>query len=246
MKLKTFLSIILSGTLLFSFVACSKNTDPSGNKYITDGTATDAPAPTEEALSENIVSTMEPSEFKYAGTNIYSEQGEDPKSGETIAVMETSMGEIKIKFFPQYAPLAVENFLVHAEKGYFDNNIFHRVSKGFMAQGGDVENRNGTGGKSIWNKPFKDEFNANVKNKKNALAMANSGKNTNGSQFFINFKDNSSLNNVHTVFGEVIEGFETLDKINNTPVSDATNSLGEKASPNPEIVIKKVTIETWK
>ena len=100
------------------------------------------------------------------------------------AVIETSMGNITVALFPQEAPKAVENFLTHAREGYYDGLTFHRVINDFMIQGGDP-NGNGTGGESIWGQPFEDEFSDGLHHFPGALSMANSGVNTNGSQFFI-------------------------------------------------------------
>lgn len=112
-------------------------------------------------------------------------QLEMPKSGEQIAVMHTNMGDIKMRFFPEAAPKAVENFVTHSKNGYYDGLTFHRVIKGFMIQGGDP-NGNGTGGESVFGSMFEDEFSDKILNIRGSVAMANSGKNTNGSQFFIN------------------------------------------------------------
>lgn len=112
-------------------------------------------------------------------------QMELPQKGEEIAVLTTSMGTIRIRLFPDAAPKAVENFKGLIQKGYYDNLTFHRVIQNFMVQTGDP-NGDGTGGESIWGKKFADEFNGNLLNFRGALAMANSGKDTNGSQFFIN------------------------------------------------------------
>lgn len=101
-----------------------------------------------------------------------------------IAVIKTDKGDIKVRLFPEEAPKAVENFVTHAENGYYDGLIFHRVIKDFMIQGGDPKGT-GTGGESIWGKPFADEFSSELHNFRGALSMANAGPNTNGSQFFI-------------------------------------------------------------
>lgn len=108
-----------------------------------------------------------------------------PEDGDTVAVMHTSFGDIAIRFFPEQAPKAVENFLTHAKDGYYDGVTFHRVIRDFMIQGGDPEGT-GQGGKSIWENTFEDEFSEELHNFRSALSMANVGKkNTNGSQFFI-------------------------------------------------------------
>lgn len=115
----------------------------------------------------------------------FGKQLESPANGEEIAVMHTSMGDIYIRFFPEEAPKAVENFKTHAQNGYYDGLIFHRVINDFMIQGGDPTGT-GTGGDSIWGYEFEDEFDASLGNLYGSLAMANAGENTNGSQFFIN------------------------------------------------------------
>ncbi len=112
-------------------------------------------------------------------------QLDKPAVGDTIAIMHTSMGDISIRFFPEAAPKAVENFTTHAKNGYYNGLSFHRVIEDFMIQGGDPKG-NGTGGESIWGVDFEDEFDQKLLNLRGSLAMANSGVNTNGSQFFIN------------------------------------------------------------
>ena len=111
-------------------------------------------------------------------------QFEEPQSGDIIATMTTSMGVIKLHLFPKEAPKAVENFVTHANEGYYNHLTFHRVISDFMIQGGDPKG-NGTGGESIWHEPFEDEFSDRLYHFNGALSMANSGKDTNGSQFFI-------------------------------------------------------------
>ena len=142
----------------------------------------------------------------------------DSKKETTVVVLETNQGNIEIKLFPKIAPLAVENFVTHATNGYYNGLIFHRVIKDFMIQGGDPTGT-GTGGKSIWNKNFPDEFAANVVfDRPFLLAMANRGPKTNGSQFFITTKATPWLNGKHTIFGEVIVGQDIVRKIENTKV----------------------------
>lgn len=113
-------------------------------------------------------------------------QLEMPKVGEEIAIITTNYGDIYIRFFPEAAPKAVENFKGLIKSGKYDNTIFHRVVNDFMIQGGDYENSNGTGGDSIWGGSFKDEFDSKLFNIRGSLSMANAGVDTNGSQFFIN------------------------------------------------------------
>lgn len=100
------------------------------------------------------------------------------------AVIKTNMGDMEFELYADKAPKAVENFVTHAKNGYYDGLIFHRVINNFMIQGGDPTGT-GCGGESIWGKPFEDEFSLDARNYYGALSMANSGANTNGSQFFI-------------------------------------------------------------
>ncbi len=115
----------------------------------------------------------------------YGFQTAAPAAGDTVAIMRTSMGDICIRFFPEAAPKAVENFTTHAKNGYYDGLTFHRVMEDFMIQGGDPKG-DGTGGESCWGDDFEDEFDKKLLNIRGSLAMANSGVATNGSQFFIN------------------------------------------------------------
>ena len=111
-------------------------------------------------------------------------QFEKPAKDAEVIVMKTSMGTIKLRLFPEKAPKTVENFVTHAKEGYYDGLTFHRVINGFMIHGGDTLG-NGTGGESIWGRPFEDEFDVELRNFRGALSMANAGPCTNGSQFFI-------------------------------------------------------------
>jgi peptidylprolyl isomerase len=137
---------------------------------------------------------------------------------ETIVVLETTQGKIEVKLKNDIAPKACENFIKLVEKGYYNGLIFHRVIKGFMIQGGDPTGT-GMGGTSIWEKYFEDEVTPAAKfDAAGILAMANSGPNTNGSQFFITCAKTPWLNMRHTIFGEVLSGLDVLQKIENTPV----------------------------
>lgn len=166
-----------------------------------------------------------------------------PTKGDIIATMHTTLGDIKIKLFPKFAPKAVENFVTHSKNGYYDGLIFHRVIKDFMIQGGDPTGT-GMGGESIFGSSFEDEFDPALHNLRGALSMANAGPSTNGSQFFIvqakevpaqmlsqmegmsengfpeeSVEDYKNLGGTpwldfrHTVFGQVFEGMETVDSI---------------------------------
>ena len=117
---------------------------------------------------------------------LYDLQFTMPEKGEEIAVIQTSMGDIKVRFFPEEAPLAVENFKTLAKNGFYDGLIFHRVYDEFMIQGGDPTGT-GTGFASAFDdQPFGDEFVPYLHNYRGSLSMANSGADSNGCQFFIN------------------------------------------------------------
>ncbi|MDN3509115.1 MAG: peptidylprolyl isomerase [Candidatus Neptunochlamydia sp.] len=130
----------------------------------------------------------------------------------TTIVMETTQGIIELELKPEIAPKACENMIKFAKKGYYDGIIFHRIIKGFMIQGGDPTGT-GTGGESIWGKPFEDECTPSVTfSKPGILAMANAGPRTNGSQFFITMVETPWLNGHHTIFGEVSKGYDVVEK----------------------------------
>jgi peptidylprolyl isomerase len=147
---------------------------------------------------------------------------------DVVAVFETNRGAIELKLYPDIAPKTVENFTTHIKNGYYNGLIFHRVIKGFMIQGGDPTG-SGMGGKSIWNKPFADEFSPKVVfDKPYLLAMANAGPNTNGSQFFITTGPAFWLNGRHTIFGEVIKGKDIVGLIENTKTATMDKPIQEQ------------------
>jgi peptidyl-prolyl cis-trans isomerase A (cyclophilin A) len=157
---------------------------------------------------------------------------------ETFALFDTTEGKFKIKLFADKAPKTVENFVALAEgaktgKRFYDGLIFHRVIPNFMIQGGCPQGT-GTGGPGY---KFADEFHPSLKHsKKGILSMANSGPNTNGSQFFITVAETSWLDNKHTVFGEVVEGYDVVEKISKVP-----KNSGDR--PTKDVKINSVTIE---
>lgn len=188
----------------------------------------------------------------------FKEQAEN----QPMAVIKTNHGDMKVMLFPEAAPKAVENFTTHAKNGYYDGIIFHRVIKDFMIQGGDPQGM-GFGGESIWGEPFADEFSLEALNFKGALSMANSGPNTNGSQFFIvqagsvddrligqmedagypaesikKYKEVGGtpwLDFRHTVFGQVVEGMDVVDEI-------AAVKVGRNDKPLEDVVILGIDI----
>ena len=133
------------------------------------------------------------------------------------AVIDTTKGEIFIKLYVNECPKTTKNFITLGKRGYYDGLIFHRVIKNFMIQTGDPKG-NGTGGESIYGKPFKDEFNENLKHEAFMVSMANAGPDTNGSQFFITTVPCHWLDNKHTVFGKVYDGSDVVKVIEDTKV----------------------------
>ncbi|MDR1461358.1 MAG: peptidylprolyl isomerase [Campylobacteraceae bacterium] len=153
-------------------------------------------------------------------------------SEENIVILETNSGNITLKLYPKVAPKACENFISLAKNGYYDGVIFHRIIKNFMIQGGDPTG-SGLGGTSMWNKPFEDEVSPyTLFEKEGLLAMANSGKNTNKSQFFITTVLTPWLNGRHTIFGEVIDGMNVVKKIENSATDTNNKPI------NPQTIIK--------
>jgi cyclophilin family peptidyl-prolyl cis-trans isomerase len=133
----------------------------------------------------------------------------DP-SGSYEAVFKTELGDIRVRLFADQAPVTVNNFVFLARQGYYENTTFHRVLPGFMAQGGDPTGT-GAGGPGY---TFEDEINPDLQfDRPGLLAMANRGPDTNGGQFFITYAPTPHLNGLHTIFGEVVEGTEVLNRL---------------------------------
>ncbi|WP_144513958.1 peptidylprolyl isomerase [Bacillus sp. FJAT-22090] len=198
---------------------------------------------------------------KQGEKTMYPQLSSEVASNEALVVMHTSMGDVKIKLFPEYAPKTVENFLTHAENGYYDGVIFHRIIEDFMIQGGDPTGT-GMGGESIYGEEFEDEFSMNLFNLRGALSMANAGPNTNGSQFFIvqtsqlrataeklkaggwpeeiadayaKLGGTPDLDHKHTVFGQVIEGMDVVDQM-------AAVETGAQDKPVKDITIDSIEV----
>lgn len=176
-------------------------------------------------------------------------------------------GTITVELDGDAAPITVQNFMDLANDGFYDGLTFHRIIAGFMMQGGDP-NGNGTGGQSIWGEPFEDEFSKELHNFRGALSMANSGENTNGSQFFIvqaNTTDPSLISQMkdlpdvfgdevaakyeeiggtpwldyhHTVFGQVIKGMDVVDAI--AGVETDANDM-----PVDDVIIENIEFKTF-
>ncbi|MEK7192052.1 MAG: peptidylprolyl isomerase [Patescibacteria group bacterium] len=171
-----------------------------------------------------------------AGLGFYLIMPKDKQINQQYAVIETNYGSFKFKFYADDAPKTVNNFTTLAQKGYYDGLTFHRIISGFMIQGGDPSG-NGTGGPGY---KFEDELNPAAQSyrdgyKKGVVAMANSGPDTNGSQFFVMLADYPLPNN-YTIFGKVIEGQEVVDKI-------GLVKTGANDRPLEPVIMKKVAIE---
>lgn len=141
--------------------------------------------------------------------------------------LKTSHGKVKIEVFCEEVPVAAKNFLALCASGAYDNTVFHRNIKGFIVQGGDPTGT-GKGGKSIYGQNFADEFHASLKHdKRGIVSMANSGPNTNSSQFFITYAKHKHLDGQYTIIGKVIDGFESLDVMEREPVDTKDKPLNE-------------------
>ena len=255
--MKKFLYCALASSLLLA--ACSSKTDTTASSSEASSTSTETTASNNYAKDLAYAINNPNANFPQLSTDI--------ADNEAAVKIKTSAGDITIKLFPEEAPLAVENFLTHAKEGYYNGIIFHRVINGFMIQGGDPDGK-GTGGQSIWagkddsidaGNGFKNEISAFLYNIRGALAMANAGADTNGSQFFINqnpadasgqlssgktpgkiieaYKNggNPSLDGGYTVFGQVIEGMDVVDKI-------ASSETDASDKPTSDITINSIEI----
>ena len=147
------------------------------------------------------------------------------------AILHTTEGDVTLELYPDDAPKTVENFSSLARKGFYDGVVFHRVIPDFMIQGGDPRG-DGTGGPGY---EFEDEINEH-RVERGALAMANAGPNTNGSQFFIVTTEKAPwLDGKHTVFGRVTDGMDVVDEISKVPT-------GPNDKPRSEVTIERVEL----
>lgn len=263
-------------TLFLSFVMISAALTGCGGNSDKDSQTTTTEETTEQTTQDN-------NNNQSSDLPLELPQLEEIKKGESIAVIHTNQGDIKVRFFPEYAPKAVENFLTHAKDGYYNGVIFHRVIKDFMIQGGDPEGT-GRGGESIWGEPFENEETSNLRSFRGALCMANAGADTNGSQFYIvqnkeldsslktqfeelltqqeEYVDEAQTTKVkdiyptevineyiknggtphldqgYTIFGQVYEGLDIVDKI-------ADVETDENDKPKEDIIIETIEVGTY-
>jgi len=159
----------------------------------------------------------------------------DPKKKYT-ATLSTDKGDIVLELFADKTPRTVNNFVFLAREGFYDGTIFHRVISDFMVQGGDPTGT-GTGGPGY---RFADEFHSSLKHDKPGIfSMANAGPGTNGSQFFITVAPTPWLNKHHTIFGEVIEGYNVVEKISLLETNPGNNR------PLKPVILDNLVIEEW-
>lgn len=278
-KIKYLLIISLLGAMLILLTACSpkeaknnndddtlaylssRNNDNQGNKEEENmgGTTTNATTFLKRVKSVSSEQALENAKKQMA----------EPNEGDTIAIFHVKdFGDIKVKLFEEECPMACENFITHANDGYYNGVIFHRVMENFMIQGGDPEGT-GFGGESIWGNGFEEELNETILPYRGSLCMASAGTGSSslGSQFFItqapynemmtNYMKQYGISNLeeaykeyggdladlvgygqYTTFGQVIEGLEVVDKI-------AKVDTNSKDKPLENVVIESIEITKY-
>ena len=256
---------VLLIVMLFMLTGCGNQEENNNEKVdkVSTTSKTEDNIIENDNKTEDEEVTLENYDFKTAAEK----QMAKPEAGETIAIMYVKgYGEIHMKFFEDIAPKAVENFIIHAKNGYYDGLTFHRVINEFMIQGGDPLG-NGTGGESIWGEGFGTELDPSLVPYKGSLCMAMSSlPNSIGSQFFItqaNYSEDmksmleyyewpaqlleqyekyggylSTLYLQYTVFGQVYEGLDVIDKI-------AAVSTDSNDKPLEDVIIEKIEITTY-
>ena len=264
--MKKSISIFIVLIMLFALTGCKNQeneltkTTSNENKIQTEQNETNN--------TENSESEIEKMDYKLSAEK----QMSLPNEGDTVAIIKVkNFGEIKVKFFEDVAPKAVENFVTHAKEGYYDGVTFHRVIEEFMIQGGDPKGT-GRGGESIWGRGFAEELSYELVPYRGSLCMASAGTGTSslGSQFFItqaNYDESManylkqygypedlleqykqyggylSLYLQYTVFGQVYEGMEVVDNI--AKVKTHTTSNGQADKPVEDVIIEKIEVTTY-
>lgn len=219
--MKKILALLMVVIFVFAFTACDTN-ETKNNDITQNGEETDSNG----APDENTV-----------GTGDIIEGGDHP----VVTITMENGGVMKLELYPEVAPITVENFKKLIKEGFYDGLTFHRIIRGFMVQGGDPQG-NGMGGSD---KNIKGEFSSNgVKNnlshKRGVISMARSNdKNSASSQFFICLGDSDHLDGDYAAFGMLTEGFDVLDKLTDTPVTDNNGTVESGKQP----VIKSITID---
>lgn len=276
----------LSLGILIAFTGCGANNQPAEqSSEQTDLSSEQTSEQTDLSEEEaKLISKLLQQGSEQTESDTDYPQLDQPQAGEIVALISTNMGDIRVRFFPKYAPKAVENFATHAIKGYYDGVTFHRVINEFMIQGGDPEGT-GMGGESIWGEPFEVEAVPNLKHIRGALCMAKTSEPISiGSQFYIvqntklddqlldeineildnmeneipnapgiKFKDlfpaplmeeyiknggYPSLDNNYTVFGQVYDGMDVVDKI-------AAVETDASDKPVNDVIINKIEVSEY-
>ena len=260
-KMILLFSIILLAVLLVVLTGCgNKEEKVTETKTNTTVNNTNSVSNNNETSKERVVDTID---YKEAAEK----QMSMPEEGETIAILHIKdYGDVKVKFFEDVAPKAVENFITHAKEGYYNGLTFHRIINEFMIQGGDPEGT-GMGGESIWGEGFGTELDYNLVPYRGSLCMAMSSlPNSIGSQFFItqahynesmedylkqsgypegliqeygDYGGYLSLYLQYTVFGQVFEGIEVVDKV-------AAVKTNNNDKPLEDVVIESIEVTTYK
>ncbi|EDW09035.1 RING-type E3 ubiquitin-protein ligase PPIL2 [Drosophila mojavensis] len=151
--------------------------------------------------------------------------------------LNTNFGPLNLELYCDQTPRACDNFIKHCADGYYNNVLFHRSIRNFIIQCGDPTGT-GAGGKSIWGKMFEDEFKPNLSHTgRGILSMANSGPNTNGSQFFITYRSCKQLDGKHTIFGKLVGGLETLQKMENIEVDNKDRPIEDIIIENAQVFV---------
>lgn len=259
--IRTYLPAVISLFLVAALLGCADRTD-----LVEDSQASqeDSTFSQEDAAEPNIAPPLPEQPVGLL-------QFQPLQPGDTIAVITTSMGEITLKLFPEVAPMAVENFTGLAKQGYYNGKIFHRVVPDTLAQGGSPKG-DGLGGESIFKDsegkslPFPDEFSTDLWHFRGAVSMANSGPDTNLSQFFLvkgysmtdalladmtaaqlplqvieQYQEAGGMPHLdwgHTVFGQIVEGMDVLEEMLQAEIDSTTGQ------PLETITILMVSIET--
>lgn len=253
-KIVSFLTVML--VLLFVLTGC-------GDEKVVDNTSNKTAPKTSNTVQN---SSKEDSKVSVDYADAATKQMAMPETGETVAIFHIkNYGDVKVKFFEEEAPKAVENFITHAKEGYYNGVIFHRVINEFMIQGGDPEGT-GMGGESIWGTDFEEELSSELVPYRGSLCMASRGLQNSpslGSQFFITQRNYSeqmvaylqsygysaelieqykkyggdilSLYQQYTVFGQVYEGMEIVDRI-------AAAQTDANDRPEEDVVIESIDV----
>lgn len=259
-KIVSFMAIML--VLLFALTGCGENKEPEK----VENTASNK---VENTTNSTQKSSKEESKVSVDYKEAAARQMAAPSAGETVAIFHIkNYGDVKVKFFDEVAPKAVENFVTHAKNGYYNGVTFHRVINDFMIQGGDPQGT-GMGGESIWGDDFEEELDPELVPYRGSLCMASRGLENSpslGSQFFITQADYNaqmagylqnygwpadlldqykehggylSLYQQYTVFGQVYEGIEIVDRIARVETDAADKPVEDVVIESIEVTVAK-------